>query len=70
MNNFFFFPLVRLKPLVKALDERYEEVPIQVVEIKPGYYECCFNPNALGRYYFLLSIGGVAIPGSPFVVSF
>ncbi|VDO46788.1 unnamed protein product, partial [Brugia timori] len=59
---------VRLKPLVRALDEKYEEVPIQVVETKSGQYECRFVPLALGRYYFLLSVGGVAIPGSPFVV--
>uniref|UniRef100_A0A915Q2T4 Calponin-homology (CH) domain-containing protein n=1 Tax=Setaria digitata TaxID=48799 RepID=A0A915Q2T4_9BILA len=59
---------VRLKPLVRALDEKYEEVPVQVMEIKPGQYECRFTPKTLGRYYFLLSVGGVAIPGSPFVV--
>ncbi|KAM3726784.1 Filamin-A [Dirofilaria immitis] len=59
---------VRLKPLVRALDEKYDEVPIQVMETKPGQYECCFVPQALGRYYFLLSVGGVAIPGSPFVI--
>ncbi|EJW87426.1 hypothetical protein WUBG_01660 [Wuchereria bancrofti] len=61
---------VRLKPLVRALDEKYEEVPIQVMETKSGQYECRFVPQAPGRYYFLLSVGGVAIPGSPFVVSF
>uniref|UniRef100_A0A158Q7V9 Calponin-homology (CH) domain-containing protein n=1 Tax=Elaeophora elaphi TaxID=1147741 RepID=A0A158Q7V9_9BILA len=60
---------VHLKPLVRALDEKYEEVPVQVIEIRPGQYECRFVPNALGRYYFLLSVGGVAIPGSPFVVT-
>ncbi|OZC08192.1 hypothetical protein X798_04808 [Onchocerca flexuosa] len=59
---------VRLKPLVRALDEKYEEVPIQIMEINPGQYECRFVPQAPGRYYFLLSVGGVAIPGSPFVV--
>uniref|UniRef100_A0A8R1XX00 Calponin-homology (CH) domain-containing protein n=1 Tax=Onchocerca volvulus TaxID=6282 RepID=A0A8R1XX00_ONCVO len=59
---------VRLKPLVRALDEKYDEVPIQVMETNPGQYECRFVPQALGRYYFLLSVGGVAIPGSPFVV--
>lgn len=61
---------MRLKPLVRALDEKYDEVPIQVMETNPGQYECRFVPQALGRYYFLLSVGGVAIPGSPFVVSF
>ncbi|VDK87865.1 unnamed protein product [Litomosoides sigmodontis] len=60
---------VPFKPLVKALDEKYKELPVQVTETKPGQYECCFSPNGLGRYYFLISVCGVAIPGSPFVVT-
>lgn len=58
------------KPLVKALDEKYQELPVQITEIQHGQYECCFSPCGLGRYYFLISVCGVAIPGSPFVVSF
>lgn len=68
MSQSIFVFLVRLKPLVRALNENYEEVTIQVMETKSGQYECRFIPQTLGRYYFLLSVGGVAIPGSPFVV--
>ncbi|EFO21517.1 hypothetical protein LOAG_06969 [Loa loa] len=36
---------VRLKPLVRALDKNYEEVPVQVMETKSGQYECRFFPK-------------------------
>uniref|UniRef100_F1KPN0 Filamin-A n=1 Tax=Ascaris suum TaxID=6253 RepID=F1KPN0_ASCSU len=55
-------------PQVKLLDSRYAQVPVSITEKGKGIYECSFRPQSTGRYYVNVSAGGVAVPGSPFMV--
>uniref|UniRef100_A0A915C7H0 Calponin-homology (CH) domain-containing protein n=1 Tax=Parascaris univalens TaxID=6257 RepID=A0A915C7H0_PARUN len=55
-------------PQVKLLDSKYAQVPVSLTEKGKGIYECSFRPQSTGRYYVNVSAGGVAVPGSPFMV--
>ncbi|VDN17566.1 unnamed protein product [Gongylonema pulchrum] len=58
----------RMVPQIKALDDSYAKADIVLSQKKPGLFECRFVLSKPGRYYFMPSLGGVAFPGSPFVV--
>ncbi|VDM28264.1 unnamed protein product [Toxocara canis] len=57
-------------PRVKLLDSQYAEVPVSLTKKTNDLYECSFQPISTGRHYINVSAGGVAVPGSPFMVMF
>ncbi|KAK6058991.1 Filamin/ABP280 repeat protein, partial [Cooperia oncophora] len=57
-------------PSVEILDKDLTHVPLSGSQIDRGIYGYSFVPKSPGKHHISASLNGVAIPGSPFPVSY
>ncbi|KHN85377.1 Filamin-C [Toxocara canis] len=56
-------------PSVQILDDDFIDVPFHVKERRQNVFEFTFTPQSAGRHFVVISVAGMALSDSPFVVS-